>query len=147
VWDICKAKKRCDNDPPKPADGEFNPGGGSGENPLEGHGGCGNVQPVIRQQALTLWGHVETKDEDGVKTKEKKVVTPEMALNIFRRMTDDAMIDIGLNISQARPEWMIITVLPVPPPTCPPQHLHGRNRNRHAERGRFDIQARRYHPR
>jgi DNA-directed RNA polymerase II subunit RPB1 len=55
-----------------------------------------------------------------VKTKEKKVVTPEMALNIFRRMKDEEMIDIGLNISQARPEWMIITVLPVPPPPVRP---------------------------
>ncbi|KAK4032633.1 DNA-directed RNA polymerase [Parachaetomium inaequale] len=120
VWDICKSKKRCDNDPPKQAeDGEFNPNGASGGS-AEGHGGCGNVQPVIRQQALTLWGSVESKDEDGVKTKEKKVVTPEMALNIFRRMSDEEMIDIGLNISQARPEWMIITVLPVPPPPVRP---------------------------
>jgi DNA-directed RNA polymerase II subunit RPB1 len=121
VWDICKSKKRCDNDPPKQAeDSEFNPNAAPGERFTEGHGGCGNVQPVIRQQALTLWGSVENKDEDGVKTKEKKVVTPEMALNIFRRMSDDEMIDIGLNISQARPEWMIITVLPVPPPPVRP---------------------------
>jgi len=121
VWDICKSKKRCDNDTPKPAeDGEFNPGGGSGDGPAGGHAGCGNVQPTIRQQALTLWGNVEIKDEDGVKTKEKKVITPEMALSIFRRMKDHEMIDIGLNISQARPEWMIITVLPVPPPPVRP---------------------------
>ncbi|KAH6650939.1 DNA-directed RNA polymerase II largest subunit [Chaetomium tenue] len=119
VWDICKSKKRCENEVRKGKDGEFKPGGENqaGEG---GHGGCGNTQPVIRQQALTLWGNVETKDEDGVKTKEKKVITPEMALNIFRRMSDDEMIDIGLNISQARPEWMIITVLPVPPPPVRP---------------------------
>ncbi|KAH6634233.1 DNA-directed RNA polymerase II largest subunit [Chaetomium sp. MPI-SDFR-AT-0129] len=122
VWDICKSKKRCENEAPKQegADGEFNPNGGPGERPVEGHGGCGNVQPVIRQQALTLWGSVEIKDEDGIKNKEKKVITPEAALNIFRRMSDDEMIDIGLNISQARPEWMIITVLPVPPPPVRP---------------------------
>ncbi|KAK3310240.1 DNA-directed RNA polymerase II subunit RPB1 [Chaetomium strumarium] len=120
VWDICKAKKRCDNDPPKAAgDGDFNPNGDSAPL-LSGHGGCGNVQPVIRQQALTLWAHYEHKDEDGIKNKEKKVITPEMALNIFRRMSDEEMIDIGLNISQARPEWMIITVLPVPPPPVRP---------------------------
>ena len=121
VWDICKSKKRCDNDAPKQAeDGEFGHGGGSGDGPVGGHAGCGNVQPTIRQQALTLWGNVEIKDEDGVKTKEKKVITPEMALSIFRRMKDHEMIDIGLNISQARPEWMIITVLPVPPPPVRP---------------------------
>lgn len=121
VWDICKSKKKCDNETPKGAeDGEYNPNGDSGEPPAAGHGGCGNAQPTIRQQALTLWGTVEVKDEDGVKTKEKKVITPEMALNIFRRMREDEMVDIGLNISQARPEWMIITVLPVPPPPVRP---------------------------
>ncbi|KAJ4297019.1 DNA-directed RNA polymerase II core subunit rpo21 [Collariella sp. IMI 366227] len=119
VWDICKSKKRCDNEAPKGGDDrEFGQ-----DRPMDepvGHGGCGNAQPVIRQQALTLWGHIETKDEDGVKTKEKKIITPEAALNIFRRMSEDEMIDIGLNISQARPEWMVITVLPVPPPPVRP---------------------------
>ncbi|KAK4170350.1 hypothetical protein QBC43DRAFT_4430 [Cladorrhinum sp. PSN259] len=113
VWDICKGKKVCENDPvAKGEDGQPAPG--------EGHGGCGNPQPVIRQQALTLWAQTEHKDEEGVKTKEKKVVTPEVALNIFRRMSESEMIDIGLNIHQARPEWMIITVLPVPPPPVRP---------------------------
>lgn len=121
VWDICKSKKRCDNEPPKQAeDGDYNPNGESKGTLALGHGGCGNAQPVIRQQALTLWAHSESKDEEGSKTKEKKAITPEMALNIFRRMKDEEMIDIGLNIAQARPEWMIITVLPVPPPTVRP---------------------------
>ncbi|EGS19223.1 uncharacterized protein CTHT_0058480 [Thermochaetoides thermophila DSM 1495] len=121
VWDICKSKRRCENDIPKQAeDGDYNPNGNAQEAPVGGHGGCGNAQPVIRQQALTLWAHYEHRDDDGVKTKEKKIITPEMALNIFRRMRDEEMIDIGLNISQARPEWMIITVLPVPPPPVRP---------------------------
>ncbi|KAK0666143.1 putative DNA-directed RNA polymerase II subunit RPB1 [Cercophora samala] len=118
VWDICKGKRTCDNLPPqKSEDGAFDPAAGPAEG---GHGGCGNTQPVVRQQALTLYAMVEHKDEEGVKTKEKKVLTPEMTLNIFRRMSEDEMIDIGLNISQARPEWMIVTVLPVPPPPVRP---------------------------
>ncbi|KAK4191803.1 hypothetical protein QBC35DRAFT_485996 [Podospora australis] len=35
-------------------------------------------------------------------------------------MSENDMIDIGLNIDQARPEWMILTVLPVPPPPVRP---------------------------
>lgn len=118
VWDICKGKRMCENtSPTKEEDQDFN---NTGEGPAGGHGGCGNAQPVIRQQALTLWAWHEHKDEDGVKSKEKKIVTPEAALNIFRRMSENDMIDIGLNIDQARPEWMILTVLPVPPPPVRP---------------------------
>ncbi|KAM7206744.1 hypothetical protein V8F33_000387 [Rhypophila sp. PSN 637] len=118
VWAACKKKKRCENETIKKADDdEF---GGPSKEPAANHGGCGNAHPTVRQVALTLWAQVETKDEEGEKSKEKKVITPEMALNIFRRMSEDDMVDIGINISQARPEWMIITVLPVPPPPVRP---------------------------
>lgn len=121
VHDVCKNKKRCENEPPKKGeDSEFDQSGDGSKPAPHNHGGCGNDHPTVRQQALTIWAVIETKDEDGVKTKEKKVITPEMALGIFRRMSEEDMIDIGINITQARPEWMIITVLPVPPPPVRP---------------------------
>jgi DNA-directed RNA polymerase II subunit RPB1 len=120
VWIACKKKKRCENEPTKKSDdNEFDPNP-EGKAPAHNHGGCGNNHPTVRQQALTLWAQLETKDEDGLKVKEKKIITPEMALGILRRMTEDDMLDIGVNITQARPEWMIITVLPVPPPPVRP---------------------------
>jgi len=120
VWIACKKKKRCENEPAKKSDeNEFDPNPES-KAPAHNHGGCGNDHPTVRQQALTLWAQLESKDEDGLKVKEKKIITPEMALGILRRMTEEDMIDIGVNVSQARPEWMIITVLPVPPPPVRP---------------------------
>jgi DNA-directed RNA polymerase II subunit RPB1 len=43
-----------------------------------------------------------------------------MAHNILRRITDNDLWDMGLNVDYARPEWLIITVLPVPPPPVRP---------------------------
>jgi len=121
VWVACKKKKRCENESTKkPDDSEFDPNPEAIKVPVHNHGGCGNSHPTVRQQALTLWAQNEHKDDDGAKIKEKKIITPEMALGIFRRMTEEDMIDIGINITQARPEWMIITVLPVPPPPVRP---------------------------
>ncbi|KAK0731399.1 hypothetical protein B0H67DRAFT_479357 [Lasiosphaeris hirsuta] len=120
VWEHCKKKKRCENESTKKKDdSDFDPSDAP-KAPAASHGGCGNDQPTVRQQALTLWANLETKDDEGVKNKEKKAITPEMALGILRRMTEEDMLDIGVNITQARPEWMIITVLPVPPPPVRP---------------------------
>ncbi|KAJ9151800.1 DNA-directed RNA polymerase subunit [Pleurostoma richardsiae] len=121
VWEACKKKKKCENEVPKnPDDDEFDPNGKSNKPPPMSHGGCGNVQPAVRQTALQLWASFDVVQDEGGKTKEKKLLTPEMALNIFRRITDDDLRDMGLNKDYARPEWMIITVLPVPPPPVRP---------------------------
>ena len=42
------------------------------------------------------------------------------ARNILERITDEICRFIGLDPEKARPEWMIITVLPVPPPCVRP---------------------------
>jgi DNA-directed RNA polymerase II subunit RPB1 len=86
------------------------------------HGGCGNTQPEVRQTALQLWGTWKVpKDEDGeTVSPDKRQITPEMALQVFRSISTAEIRDLGLNADYARPEWMIITVLPVPPPPVRP---------------------------
>ena len=86
------------------------------------HGGCGNAQPQIRKQGLQLFGHWKpSKDEENEDAvPEKKLITPQQALNIFKLTDDEEMEEIGLNLTYARPEWMILTVLPVPPPPVRP---------------------------
>ena len=51
---------------------------------------------------------------------EKKLISPQEALNVFRNISDDDLTRMGLNIDWSRPEWMILTVLPVPPPAVRP---------------------------
>ena len=49
-------------------------------------------------------------------SQEKKIVlTAERVHEIFKRISDEDSLALGLNIVQSRPDWMIITVLPVPP--------------------------------
>ncbi|KAI1131806.1 DNA-directed RNA polymerase II subunit RPB1 [Nemania abortiva] len=117
VWAVCKGKNICSNEIPKDEDKEYEPH----NKPKQlGHGGCGNSQPRIRHSALKLTAVSEEKDEDNNKSKNTIVIKPEMALNILKNISDDDLRDMGLNKDYARPEWMIITVLPVPPPPVRP---------------------------
>ena len=44
--------------------------------------------------------------------------------NIFKRITDDDCRFLGFNPKLCRPEWLILTVLPVPPPCVRPAAIH-----------------------
>jgi DNA-directed RNA polymerase II subunit RPB1 len=91
--------------------------------PRVSHGGCGNKQPEVRQTALQLWGTWKVpkgEDEEGGGQPEKKQITPEVAMNIFKNISTEEIHDLGLSNDYARPDWMIITVLPVPPPPVRP---------------------------
>lgn len=118
VWRLCKPKMICETNIPqdddsKDAQKELGPG----------HGGCGNIQPEVRKDGLKLigtWKAQKGDDDNEAQQPEKKPITPQMALNIFRHMSAEDITNIGLSNDYARPEWMIITVLPVPPPPVRP---------------------------
>jgi len=80
---------------------------------FQSHGGCGRYQPKIRKMGLELtaeWKHV---NED---SQEKKIVlSAERVLEIFKRISDEECVAMGFDAKFARPDWMVVTVLPVPP--------------------------------
>lgn len=87
------------------------------------HGGCGNQQPdIIRKEGLKLTAvyKPQKSDEDEGRSEEKRNISPQDALNIFRHLSDNTLSLLGLNKDYARPEWMVLTVLPVPPPPVRP---------------------------
>lgn len=91
--------------------------------PKHDHGGCGNIQPEVRREGLRLngtWKPQKGDEENEGQQPEKKPITPQMALNIFRHISTEELQKMGLSTDYARPEWMIITVLPVPPPPVRP---------------------------
>lgn len=47
-------------------------------------------------------------------------ITAEKAHEILRRMSDEDCEALGFNVKFSRPDWMILTVLPVPPPPVRP---------------------------
>ena len=119
VYKLCKPKMICESDVQMPDD-EF------GSNPKEAakrsHGGCGNTQPTLTQKGMVITATWKAaKDDDGEQAQpEKKSLTAENALQILRSISTSEIQDLGLSVDYARPEWMIITVLPVPPPPVRP---------------------------
>lgn len=88
---------------------------------LRSHGGCGHIQPTIRKEGLQLsgtWTHPKEQDQEQVKRVE--IIKPRQALQVLRNMAPMDMAKMGLNADFARPEWMILTVLAVPPPAVRP---------------------------
>lgn len=120
VWELAKKKNICDNEPREKPDAGVS---GSGqEKVVINHGGCGNICPEIRQQGLNMFVKGLPDQEGGPKKKVKDLtpISAEQVLNILRRISDDDLRDMGLNNDYARPEWMVTTVLAVPPPPVRP---------------------------
>ena len=51
---------------------------------------------------------------------DKRPITPSDVYTAFKKMSDSDLHIIGLSEEYARPEWMILTVMPVPPPPVRP---------------------------
>jgi DNA-directed RNA polymerase II subunit RPB1 len=59
-------------------------------------------------------------------TQEKKIeLTAERVLEVFKGISDEEIEILGMDIKYARPEWMIITVLPVAPLSVRPSVVMG----------------------
>lgn len=118
IWRLCKPKMTCET-----ASAAEDDNIDKSREPKHDHGGCGNIQPEVRREGLRLngtWKAQKGDEENEGQQPEKKPITPQMALNIFRHISTEEIKKMGLSNDYARPEWMIITVLPVPPPPVRP---------------------------
>ena len=82
-------------------------------------GGCGRVQPRIRKDGLKLFAEFQPNPEEGIEGG-RQLLTPERVYNILKRISDEDCLAIGFDPQFARPDWMIILTLPVPPPPVRP---------------------------
>jgi len=91
-------------------------------------GGCGRSQPQIRKTGIELTAEWKELNEE---SQERKItLSAERVHEIFKRISDDDCKVLGFNPLYTRPDWMIITVLPVPPlPVRPSIVMHGSARN------------------
>ncbi|XP_043467716.1 DNA-directed RNA polymerase II subunit RPB1-like [Leptopilina heterotoma] len=91
IHDLCVTKRKC------------------GDNSKELYG-CGQYQPNFKTSGLDL--HVKFTQTG----KEEEVpLTAERVHGIFKNITDEVSLILGMDPKTSRPEWMILTVLPVPP--------------------------------
>src|SRR5437762_5310325 len=105
VWRLCKAKMVCESD--APTDEDFEPNGMTEKPKKRSHGGCGNQQPTIRKDGLKLVGtwKPSKEDEEDNPQPTKKTLTAQDVLNIFKHISDEDIVKMGLSKDYARPEW------------------------------------------
>ena len=87
--------------------------------------GCGCKQPKIKLEGMSTicatWENLETGDDSNKVTKK---MTAENILKIFKRISDDDITFMGFSPVWSRPSWMVLEVLPVPPPAVRPSVKH-----------------------
>lgn len=69
---------------------------------------------------LAEWKDANKKDDQGKNIIEKTSFSATMILKILKRISDEDIEILGFSRYWSRPEWMICTVLPVPPPCVRP---------------------------
>ena len=95
---------------------------------LQASGGCGRSQPKLRKVGLEL--NAEWKQAEDDSQEKKMTLSAERVYEIFRRISDEDCKLLGLDPKHARPDWMIIGILPVPPlPVRPSVVMHGTARS------------------
>ena len=124
VWNICKTKMICEANPSEDEGGIT-----GGEISTNGHGGCGHRQPIIRREGLRLYVSFKTpsnQTEDhqpsasSSSSDGRNYLSADKVLTIFKKITNEDCTALGMNPLFSRPDWMILTILPVPPPPVRP---------------------------
>lgn len=97
---------------------------------MHGTDGCGAKQPdkIYKEGVIKIameWKEKEAKEEGDApgpaqETVRKILLTADDVLKILRRLSDEDIESLGFSTKFNRPEWMICTVLPVPPPAVRP---------------------------
>ncbi|KAF5198458.1 DNA-directed RNA polymerase subunit beta' [Thalictrum thalictroides] len=122
VLDACKNKSKCD---------------GGDENESECPdlvvrrekigGGCGALQPKLTIDGLNMFAECmvqRKKNDDHDQLPEpidrKKQLSAEQVFSVLKRISDEDCKLLGLDPKYARPDWMILQVLPIPPPPVRP---------------------------
>jgi DNA-directed RNA polymerase II subunit RPB1 len=86
--------------------------------------GCGALKPYkfTREGIARIVAHYNMADEEdeGKKSIQQQSLEVEYVHRLFRRITDEDVDYMGLSRHWCRPDWMICTILPIPPPQVRP---------------------------
>ena len=85
----------------------------------DSEGGCGALRPdkITKEGLLRI--AMEWKGNTTTEVRKQLFMADDVLL-ILKRMSDPDIEVLGFNLKNNRPEWMICTVLPVPPPAVRP---------------------------
>lgn len=99
----------------------------------DGSVGCNAKQPSRYNKEGAMKIIAEWKDKSTTDEANKLIqmeFTPEDIHRIFKRISDEEMMIMGFNPKWNKPEWMICTVLPVPPPAVRPSIIEENGQRR-----------------
>jgi len=88
--------------------------------------GCGCTQPkkFKKDNIATIYAEWDSKDEIAIEETSGEgliiQLTPEIVTKIFRNISDEDVHFMGFSPTFSRPDWMICSVLAVPPPAVRP---------------------------
>ena len=93
--------------------------------------GCGALQPSrwIRESIVRIvaeWDGVKNSADESVE-KKRQVLECEYVYRLFRRISDEDVDFMGLSRYWCRPDWMICSVLAIPPPQVRPSVIQDNN--------------------
>jgi DNA-directed RNA polymerase beta' subunit len=98
--------------------------------------GCGARQPdrYAREgiaRIVAEWNSIEGPGRQAgapaTEDKQRQYLEVEYVLRLFRRITDEDVDFLGFNRFWSRPDWMICSVLPIPPPQVRPSVIQDNN--------------------
>ncbi|KAI9293461.1 beta and beta-prime subunits of DNA dependent RNA-polymerase [Neoconidiobolus thromboides FSU 785] len=123
IWDICKGKSMC-GDARSRREGGENIEGSENLDTLASRRmaqmPCGSKQPIYRKESLRIYAHYKAEKGSEESADVKELITASKVINIFKKISEVDLITMGLSCKFARPEWYMISVLPVPPPPVRP---------------------------
>uniref|UniRef100_A0ACD5ZZQ4 Uncharacterized protein n=1 Tax=Avena sativa TaxID=4498 RepID=A0ACD5ZZQ4_AVESA len=89
--------------------------------------GCGHVQPIIIVEGMGIKAEYKAPKRNLGGTEElpeyveqRQSLSAEKVIEILKLISDEDCLLLGLNPIYARPDWMILQVLPIPPPSVRP---------------------------
>jgi DNA-directed RNA polymerase II subunit RPB1 len=87
---------------------------------------CGAQMPRFSREGLTIFVHYPDDMDNIPGTGSKKQeLSPQKVFDVFKRVSDEDVRKLGFDPQWARPEWMLVSVLPVPPPHVRPTVMEG----------------------
>ena len=79
---------------------------------------CSAAQPKMKRDGLTIQAEYSERTDEN--DQQKMELTAERAHRILKAISDEDCRKLGFDPQYARPDWMVLTVLPVPPPQVRP---------------------------
>ena len=117
VYQMCSGRREC----------SFGGAGDEMEDEDVTHMGCGARQPNIKLNGLVFKASFPSgsgkgdEDEDmDLDIESEQELSAERVLQILKRISGEDSFALGMDPKWVRPEWLLLTVMPVPPPPVRP---------------------------